>query len=311
MKNPRRLYDPIPPAGGGGGGTPPPANGALNPPPPAGAPPNNMTTNPPANEHWTSKFEGLDDKVKTHPSLQPFKTPADAIKAYTDVQPLLGRDKAPIPTDWTDAAQVKAFNDKIGVPAKAEEYKLKDSLVKTLPKEYTVDEARVAGFEKMAHDAGLTPRQAQQLLETYTKQEIEQVTGNRLKTETDRANTLNTYKQERGSQFDLDLAQAHKALINYGDEDTLKALNESGFGDDPRFIKLFAKIGATLKEGTAHTSGAPGSLQSSSVDSARIRKAEMMADQGFMRRLENAGDPGHRDAVAEWQNVTGRIPAGR
>lgn len=287
------------------------ANGSTTPPVPApGTTPN--LVNPPANTHWSSSMEGLADGVKGNASLQTFKTPAEAIKAYVDVQPLIGRDKVVLPKDWNDATQVKEFNTRMGVPEKADAYDLVKHLNGNDKLKGKFDDKRVAAAQDMFLEAGCTPRQAQKLAEKYIESEIAMVTEMNQKVSVERSNALNKFKTERGSAYDTDLALAHKALVSFGGEDindVLKVLDQSGFGDDPRFIKIFAKIGATLKEGTAHTGGQPGVLQTNSVDSARVRKSEMMSDQTFQKNLTDPNQPGHKAAVEEWTKVNGLIPA--
>lgn len=297
-----RLYDPVPPAGGGTALVPAPGSSAAIPPASA--------TATPAEKHWTSTFEGLPDALRSSPALQPFKNPADAIKGYVDLQPLIGRDKVVLPKDWNDAIQVKEFNTRMGVPEKPEGYGLGKVLTAKLPKDTVLDEKRVVGFEAMAHEAGLTPRQAQIISEKYLTTQLEEQRTALQTKQVEAANTLNKFKNERGSAYDTDVAFAHKALVNFGDKETLDYLNETGLGDDPRMIKLLAKVGATLKEDTAHPDGLPpGSLQTNSADSARVRINELKADKNFMEALEKANHPNHKNAVEEWSKLQGMLPA--
>lgn len=284
--------------------TPPPVAGATG-----AAQTTQSITQPPETKHWTSTFDGLDDKIRSNPALQPFKTPADAIKAYADVQPLLGRDKAPIPTDWNDAAQVKAFNAKIGVPEKASDYQLGKTLAEKFPG-YALDPKRVELFENIALKSGAMPRQAQAQAVEFVAAEKEMLEQHRQSIQVEQANALNKFKQERGSAYDTDVAMAHRALVNFGNESILQKLDSTGLGNDPEFIQLFAKIGMGLKEDSAHTSGsAPGTLQSNSVDSARVRINEMKADKNFMDALQNQSHPNHKTAAAEWTKIQGLLPA--
>lgn len=314
MKFPR-LYDvDAAPAAGAGGAAPaaavPAAGSALvpapgiasgTPAPAAGAAP----------AHWSSTYEGLPDAIRTAPVLQTLKTPAEAIKNLVDLQPLIGADKAPIPKDWNDPVQVKAFNSKIGVPEKAADYKLADFLKPKLPTGTVLDEKLVGKFQDWAIETGMTPRQAQIASEKFLTDQIAMHTSATQAKAVEQANALNAFKAERGTAFDTDMAFAQKALINYTTPEFLKFLNTSGLGDNPEMIKAFAKIGLSLKEDGVHPPGTPaGSLQGNDANSARVRVAELKADVNFMKALNSANEPNHKAAVAEWSKLHGMIPAG-
>jgi hypothetical protein len=270
----------------------------------------NIPTNLPTEKHWTATHEGLADSLRTAPSLQTFKTPNDVLKAYVDVQPLIGADKAPIPKDWNDPVQVKAFNAKMGVPEKPEGYDLGKVLTPDLPKGYTLDEKLVGKFQGMALEAGLTPRQAAAVAKNYMKGQVaDETNAQQLKT-AERAEALNKFKTERGAQFDVDMAMAKKGLINYATPEFIDRLNKTGLGDDPEMIKVWAKVGATLKQDTLLPNGLPpGHLQGDDAHSAQVRKAEMQADPNFMKALGDVNNPNHKNAVTEWTAINGKIPA--
>lgn len=305
-----RLYETAPAGGGGTAltGTPP----AGTPPagtPPAGTPP---AGTPPAGTpatHWAATLEGLPDAMRASPALVPFKTPADAVKAYVDVQPLIGADKVIMPKDWNDKTQVAAFNKSMGVPEKAEGYKLGEVLTGKLPQGFKLNEPLVGQFQSIALEAGLSPRQAATAAEKFMLYQVEEQRTATQTATVERANALNAFKKERGTAYDTDIAMAQKFLVNYGSEELKQILIKTGMGDSPIVIAAFAKAGASLREDTMQPSGLPGALQGNDAQSAQVRLAEMKADPNFMAALNSQGHPNHNNAVAEWTKVNGMIPA--
>jgi hypothetical protein len=249
----------------------------------------------------------LADTVKASPALQPFKTAADAIKAYVDVQPLIGADKVPIPKDWSNPDQVKAFNAKLGVPEKPEAYELGKVLTEKF-KDVPLDKNRLAGFEKRALEAGLTPRQAKLLAESQVSEEVQRVESYKAQQTQQRQQALEDYKKTVGNKFDEKVAFGRKALANLSNAKDLVAILEStGLGDHPAFIEAFSSIGQMFREDTAHATGATGSLQDNSSDSARVRIAELKKDPNFIKALGEAGNPAHKASVEEWTRLHGML----
>jgi hypothetical protein len=121
---------------------------------PAGNPPATPLTPSPAAQDWTATF---DDSTRGVIQTKGWKTPADVIGSYTNLEKLLGADKAgraivppkddAAPEDW------QAFYNKLGRPESADGYKL------PVPEGDTGDFAKTAS--NWFHEAGLNTKQAE------------------------------------------------------------------------------------------------------------------------------------------------------
>lgn len=103
-------------------------------------------------------------------------------------------------------------------------------------------------FKKQAHELGLLPQQAQGVMNWLVEQESQ---GLKTRAEAGKAKLEEEHgalKREWGDGYDKQIAFAKQAVKEFGGEETLKYLNESGIGADVRIVKLLAKAGALLGE---------------------------------------------------------------
>lgn len=126
-----RLLAIDPPAVGGGGGTPPPAAGTPPPaegtPPPAGGgtPNPQVGGTPPVGFDW--KVLNLEADAQAAVDLHKWENPSAAVRSYVNLHKMTSLPPerlVKLPTDKSTPEEWNEFNTKIGVPAKAEDYKL-------------------------------------------------------------------------------------------------------------------------------------------------------------------------------------------
>lgn len=183
-----------------------------------------------------------------------YKTPADVVAAYDAAQKLIGVDKIPLPKDgvWDEAARAK-----LGIPKDPTGYQIDRSKFQ-LPEGMPWDE----NFEKaalpIAHKLGLTPAQMSGLMEFYAGYAGEGFKQNQASTAAAMNASAQALKQEWGAAYDQKLSLASRAAKHFGGDDLIKALNDSGFGNNPHLIRALAKVGANLGEGGLTTGGSGG-----------------------------------------------------
>lgn len=92
-------------------------------------------------------------------------TPDDAIRSYRELETHASKALR-LPGDNATADDWNAFYSKLGRPEKADGYELKLN-AESVPQDFPYDEKSAIEFRNWAHEAGLTPRQAQTLHDKF------------------------------------------------------------------------------------------------------------------------------------------------
>jgi hypothetical protein len=71
-----------------------------------------------------------------------------------------------------------------------------------------------------------------------------------------------------GDQFDTNLSFARQAVQRFADQSVVEALEESGLGNDPRFVDMAAKVGRLIRN----------SPSDSETELANVHQAELEAE---------------------------------
>ena len=235
----------------------------------------------------------LDADVKGHPALLKYGNKNDAIKAFVASQVLIGRDKILIPPegspdeDWHGKDGVYA---RLGRPETAEGYILAEDI--KLPDNMPVDKEFVKRIGVIAHKAGILPKQFDTLVRGFMEDNINQFNTLTETASNDVKGSETKLRQEWGTAYEPKLALAKKALSVIADKDGVEFLAQ-GLGNDPRIIKMFAKVGDML--GEDQLTGKPKGL-TETPDEAKIKIKEMEAD--LKGPLFTANHPQHKEYVA-------------
>lgn len=238
-------------------------------------------------QDWTTS---LAPELKTLVTSKGYKTPADVVQAYSHAQRALGADKIPAPKDgvWDPIAL-----EKMGVPKDPTGYQLKRP---EMPEGLTYDE----NFEKAAlpvlHKMGIPPAAAQQLLDLYAGQAVQQHQALSAAREAQGAEALGALKTEWGQAFDQNVGAAARAAKHFGGQELVDALNSSGAGNDPHLIRAFAKIGKMMGEDPLKTGRTQGSMLTPAE--ARVEANKLMKSDAY---LTNKDPIAHKAAVEQVQ----------
>lgn len=237
-----------------------------------------------APEDWKA---GLPDDLRADPSLESIKDIPGLAKSYVNAQKLIGRDKIPMPKDESDPLWEDVYK-RLGRPDTPDSYEFVKP--EGLP---DYDEASEKAFKEQAHKLGLSAKQAKGLFEWYGATSLEKFNA---MNETQKATLeqgLSALKTEWGQAYADKVAQAQKAVGFYGDDELKGFLNDTGLGNHPAMVKLFAKLGSGLKEdGLRGTQGAnltPADAQS------KINAILQDPNHPYHDRYK----PGHKEAIEE------------
>lgn len=131
------------------------------------------------------------------------------------------------------------------------------------------EDPKLQAFLDKAHSKGLTQGQLDMVMESYFETAQQLVGGNRqLSEEECTAELRKDWKDD--ATFKGEVAKAYKAAVGYGGEDAQAILADHG--NDPRLIRLLARVGSEMGEDKSLNPG--GTLQGGqSVDSLRASEA--------------------------------------
>ena len=234
----------------------------------------------------------LPDDVKTDPSLADIKDVGGLAKSYIHAQKMVGTDKISLPTENATPEEMNAFYDRLGRPKEYEFTKTE------LPEGMEYNEDMEKQMKALMHSAGLTNKQANDLNNGYLKYMSEQFTNQKTADENQKAEWYKTLKTDLGKAFDEQIDLSQRAARELGGEDFLNWLDNTGQGNNPMFVKMFAKVGQMMAEAGAE----PGKPQSFEMtpDSARQEIARLQRDPNFMEQYTNKETDGHKEAVKKF-----------
>lgn len=259
-----------------------PAPGAGDPTPGAGA----------GAADWTS---GFPDEVRGVVQTKGWKSPADAVGSYMNLEKLLGADKAGrgvvLPKDDAPAEEWAAFYNRMGRPESADGYKL------------PVPEGDSGGFASTAaqwfHEAGLTPKQAETLAAKWNEYSGTTLQSQEAEFEQKSAIELQDLQREWGDKFNEQAELARRARRESGlsDEEGLAIERALGL---KKAAQVFAKLGQQFAEAPVKGGeGAHAGRFGGTPEDAKARIAALKGDAGWTAKYLS----GDADARAEFERL--------
>lgn len=128
------------------------------------------------------------------------------------------------------------------VPQVPEDYEV------SAPEGVELSDEAVNEFKEVAKEAGLTQEQFQKLVQFDADrfQTAQEAAQEQMQEEINQE--LESLKSEWGNQFDAKVQTAKKALGAVADQGTYEFLDQTGMGNHPQMIKLFARLGERMSE---------------------------------------------------------------
>ena len=246
-----------------------------------------------------SWLESLPDDIRDNSILKRYATPEDGARALISATGRLGVPpeeliRLPKPDD---AKGVEALWNKVGRPEKVDGY----GDVK-LPDGSPMDKDALQGFLATMHQTGpFTPAQAQAAAKWYGDFGAAQVKAATDAFAAAKAEGERALKGEWGAAYQQNLDAAALAAERFGGKDFRAFVDESGMGDDPRFLKTFKAIADAMGEAGAppHERGRDGGARNGVLApaEAQAERARMEADPKIMKALMDPSDPHHEHQV--------------
>ena len=226
---------------------------------------------------------------KVWESVPDFKTLA---KNYVEAQRYIGGAiRLPTDKDKPEEAQAK-WNDlynKMGRPESPDKYDAKLPDIEGLQWDAEVEKT----FKEQAHKLGLTTPQLKGVMDFYGSVVTKQIEGGVASQKEARA----TLEKEWGARTDYNLQLAQKAFAHFGTKELGEKMEQTGWGNDPALLKIFARLGQELAEDKVISTDVEG--QTSGADDAKAKIAAIKNDPKHAYNDKNADWKAHQAAIDE------------
>lgn len=245
-----------------------------------------------AAQDWTT---GLAEDVRGFVQTKGWKGPADVIGSYTNLEKLLGADKAGRalvpPKDDAAPEEWSAFYNKLGRPEAPDGYKI------------PVPDGDAGEFAKTAstwfHEAGLTAKQAETLAAKWNEHMGGTLQQQQAEYAQKSAVDLQDLQKEWGKDFETNAELARRARREAGLSDAEGQAIERALGLS-KAAKVFAFLGKQFAE--APMKGGEGDIRGNfgaTPEAAKARIAALKADPDWSAKYV----AGNADARAEFERL--------
>jgi hypothetical protein len=190
-------------------------------------------------------YDTLSPEYRDNPSIKKYKSQDEFAKGFLEAQKFIGKEKLPLPGENAKPEEWAMVYDRLGRPAKPEEYKLSEV---QLPEGLSIKEENLSAFKEHAHNLGLNQKQTDELWKFYSETQKqafgEMVEQNQVQIQ----EAEKALRKEWGTAFSERLSLADKVLKQVAGEDYNDLRMK--IGNDPKAIKMLAKLGASMSEDT-------------------------------------------------------------
>ena len=239
----------------------------------------------------------LPEDIKADAVFRDIKNLDGLARSYKGQAHLLGVPKdqlLKLPVDLTDETEMGPIYERLGRPAKPEEYKL--SAIEGVP---APEEKFAKPVFEAAHKLGMTAKQMDGIYGVLAGMAKQQQADAKAASDAVMAQNAAALKTEWGAAHDQKMREAIFATEQLEAKfPGLKAeLDATKLGNLPALAKVFQMFGANLKE-DGHVDGrATGGDTLSSPTEAKQQIAALQADKRFQEAYQNRNHVGHAEAM--------------
>ena len=238
--------------------------------------------------------EFIPEEIREDKSLSSFTDVGALAKSYINAQSMIGKDKIVLPTtedQWSETFQ------KLGRPESPDGYEL------SKVEGFEINEDAAGFFKGLFHSAGLNQSQVEKLYGGFAEHIKGAMGADAESVKQQMEEEDRQLHKEWGETYDSNFKLAERAAEEFGGEEFVKFLDESGYKGHPQMMKFLAKIGELNDEDNHHTGdGDPGL----SPESIKAEIDEVMASEAYRRK----DVIGHDAAVKKVATLFTRLHAG-
>ena len=254
---------------------------------------NVQQTNGESGQTGNQWYSQMSEEARGFVQTKGWQSPDDVVQSYTNLEKLLGADKAGrgviMPKEDAAPEEWGKFYDRLGRPASPDDYKL------PVPQGDTGQFAKVAANK--FHELGITAKQAQSLAEWWNSQSQEMQTSQMNQQAQNSEMEMQVLQSEWGKEFDANIEAARRATRQFGVEEAMLEKIENAVGTR-EMLKLFANIGKGLGEDAFIDSDKSAGF-GMSPEAARVRIAQLKGDKDWSAKYLS----GNADAKAEMERL--------
>ena len=244
--------------------------------------------------------EGLDPAVKSHPSIQNFKSPGDLAKSWVEAQKLIGRDKIPVPGEKATKEDWDMVFERLGRPKDATGYTLPE--VK-LPEGYPEPNKEfMETFKTKALELGMLPAQVNGLYQWFMDSQVNEFNQYGEQRTKERGEAENALRKLWGKAFEQNFQIAEQAVNKYGTEAFIQKLKATGLNNDPDMVKFIADMAKNFSEDKI--AGKPIGLTLSPEEAiAEIKKIQGEAMNDKKHPMNDKHHPEYEYFKDKWRHL--------
>ena len=243
-------------------------------------------------------MQSLPEEMQSNESLTKFSDIESLAGSYVNAEKMIGKDTITIPT--TEDEWSSAYN-RLGRPEEASGYELKTP--EGLPEGVNLDETMINEFKSKAHEAGLNQSQIEALNSWYWEHTSKSYEALNDGATTAQEQSVTDLKKEWGERYDVNLTMATRAVEQFGGDDFVNYLEETGLGNNPQMVRFMHNVAkANLEEGNIE---GQGNDNSRSMHPSQIR--EQINDVMSQAAYTNNQDPNHGVLVNKVQKLFERM----
>lgn len=237
----------------------------------------------PAGPAWLG--DGVDGDTLGYVQNKGWENPRTVVESYKNLEKLIGADRlgrtVTVPKPDAPAEEWGAYYAKLGRPESPDHY----GLDKLMPKGADPTLAKEAG--KWFHEAGLSDRQAKQVVEQWNGFLQAQTDAQAAEVAARAQQQEGALKKEWGAAFDQNVNVAKQAAKAFGFTPEMIDAMQAAVGYDGVF-KTLHNIGSKIGEADFVTGGAPtGGRMTPAQAQAQIKALQQ--DPGFVKRYVSGG----------------------
>lgn len=197
----------------------------------------------------------IPEEIRGHKSLEHIQDVGALAKSYVNAQSMIGADKLAIPGKHATDDDWNEVYARLGRPDSPEGYELQNNLAEGVE----ADDGMLDWYKQTAHEIGLTPTQAQKLLDKYNGELGARMPIDDGKAQEMIARTESELRREYGQAFDDRIDNAKAMMMEFGEVIEIDGIANPALteieladgrllGDHPDMIKMMVNIGQFISE---------------------------------------------------------------
>lgn len=254
---------------------------------------NEVSLNTEVKESVPSNFaDSLDVEYRNDPNINKFKDINEMAKSYNSLSSMLGKKKAVIPTDKTDAKAMADYFSKVRIPENVDGYKLEPIDLSAVG----IESLDFEGFKEAALANNMTQDQANGIAKWYSE--------NVLSTQTQSAEQLQQATSQAGLELRKEFGAAYDEKISKAQnffKSNFASLSENQelmnkLGNDPKFIKDIANLSSKFSEASIGDVPKTSTLTPAEAGKEKVR---LMSTDAYSNQMH----PEHKDTVEKYRKL--------